>query len=840
MNKVEEIQVASDHPRKRSKISRACDCCRRKKVRCNAEYSANLMKVTKICTNCIKNNESCTFSRTPLKRGPSKGYIKDSEDDQASLIHSVASDTPLHPSPPSNSSSNSNLLTYSNNNSSTTIVANTPISSVNNPAQPSQSLPFPKMSKLVSSPFSNPSPNNPSSTGPNSSIPQIILPPIVGYPSKIHPQVQKLNDSSPSSPQPAYEVSKNTSPPLSGPFWKVPYEMPHANGENPNGFNRRRSSSIDSISSASTNGSRFPSLKPSISINSDVMSDSDDDFYSVRSHNRTNSMTNSRQTSTSPRNSVSSLSSLNGRMFKNLYIGGSGAPVQQYYQPGPQQLGSAPPQMPQQHQPQFSQGPIQFVPPPYKAPIASLESNLQVYYEHFHPTFPILPFNPKLLNVEDEKLGGLFNQSLHNLINFKHLNLNDHISVLQHIISLYPFNNSGIPLNDSTLIIFLSSFTLVNYAIILNGDMYCLGISTLQSILNQIKVLENFVDFVNETEKTKMNVSQLDYDNIQLYLPKLYYCIVILDNLYSISFGTQKVLPMNELIIFLTSNLKYLIPSEIRENNESMVYSSNIGIFNLSTIFTKIISCRNQFLIDHTKCLQQSNDTYNYVNEINQSQLSQSNTSQGRQGQIYEFHKYFIQLIHEKLDLCKYIYEINESQKNFNQGDIDDVYEIAMDNNVKFIRLIKKFTNTIMNFANFIGNSTSKETNLINPLLNISIGQLFKMIKLNKLIIDNLILFIKQTEGSQHEELLKRCVKINNDLSISFNLLNLNLINLQLGTISVNMIKNKIASYAINFTIPETGPTKENSVKSNLNSWNFEFAKTILPFIERENIDGWY
>jgi len=129
---------------------------------------------------------------------------------------------------------------------------------------------------------------------------------------------------------------------------------------------------------------------------------------------------------------------------------------------------------------------------------------------------------------------------------------------------------------------------------------------------------------------------------------------------------------------------------------------------------------------------------------------------------------------------------------------------------------------------------------LINPLLNISIGQLFKMIKLNKLIIDNLILFIKQTEGSQHEELLKRCVKINNDLSISFNLLNLNLINLQLGTISVNMIKNKIASYAINFTIPETGPTKENSVKSNLNSWNFEFAKTILPFIERENIDGWY
>lgn len=57
-------------PRKRSKVSRACDECRRKKIRCDAtgeEGDAN-------CSSCKRVGARCQFSRVPMKRGPSKGY----------------------------------------------------------------------------------------------------------------------------------------------------------------------------------------------------------------------------------------------------------------------------------------------------------------------------------------------------------------------------------------------------------------------------------------------------------------------------------------------------------------------------------------------------------------------------------------------------------------------------------------------------------------------------------------------------------------------------------------------------------------------------------------------
>ncbi|CDR41274.1 CYFA0S07e00144g1_1 [Cyberlindnera fabianii] len=62
--------------RKRSKVSRACDECRRKKVRCDAALDSSSTSVVKPCTNCTRNNETCSFERVPLKRGPSKGYVR--------------------------------------------------------------------------------------------------------------------------------------------------------------------------------------------------------------------------------------------------------------------------------------------------------------------------------------------------------------------------------------------------------------------------------------------------------------------------------------------------------------------------------------------------------------------------------------------------------------------------------------------------------------------------------------------------------------------------------------------------------------------------------------------
>ncbi|EEB06871.1 transcription factor [Schizosaccharomyces japonicus yFS275] len=59
-----------DHPPKEhKKVSRACDRCRHKKIRCDlsTDPSGNG------CANCVRNNMQCSFTHIPLKRGPSKG-----------------------------------------------------------------------------------------------------------------------------------------------------------------------------------------------------------------------------------------------------------------------------------------------------------------------------------------------------------------------------------------------------------------------------------------------------------------------------------------------------------------------------------------------------------------------------------------------------------------------------------------------------------------------------------------------------------------------------------------------------------------------------------------------
>ncbi len=56
-------------PRKRSKVSRACDECRRKKIKCDVQSDTD----DQPCSNCRRSNAQCLFSRVPQKRGPSKG-----------------------------------------------------------------------------------------------------------------------------------------------------------------------------------------------------------------------------------------------------------------------------------------------------------------------------------------------------------------------------------------------------------------------------------------------------------------------------------------------------------------------------------------------------------------------------------------------------------------------------------------------------------------------------------------------------------------------------------------------------------------------------------------------
>ncbi|KAI8334368.1 fungal-specific transcription factor domain-containing protein [Chlamydoabsidia padenii] len=63
--------MSSDHEEggnKRQRVSRACDLCRRKKIRCDG--------LIPICSNCNAFDLECTYKDTTKKRGPPKGYIE--------------------------------------------------------------------------------------------------------------------------------------------------------------------------------------------------------------------------------------------------------------------------------------------------------------------------------------------------------------------------------------------------------------------------------------------------------------------------------------------------------------------------------------------------------------------------------------------------------------------------------------------------------------------------------------------------------------------------------------------------------------------------------------------
>lgn len=952
-------------PRKRSKVSRACDLCRRKKVRCDAEYLTLLEKVTKVCKNCVKNDETCLFLRIPLKRGPSKNYIKDLEKKLESLAKPRAKsfDTatpdfgPPHARQP-------------------------PLPPVHRP------VPFPgHLHLLLALNIPNQPPQQaqhpPQNAPQGQQQAQIILPPLIGaytgpqyqnhqqipvsgsknhiLPPVVHAVKTGDGPLAPSSPRNSVngvlsqDVSKNlqktNSPPIQGPFWKVPYEMPGNNlsaalaadsgsGGSPaslaalpvflNGFNFARNNSVsnsntrrlsvDSISSSSTTGlrSRLPSLKPSLSVTSvdNGISDSDDDFYSVKSYRQLSQ-------SLSPRNSVSSLLSLNGRISKNLLFGNNqllasnsphlfpqsnnvahqqaypaqyvqyGAPGPVFhgaYQPqhfqvphgGPFQLHMHPQQHPQLHQVVQQVQPV-YLPMFSKVPVQSIDHNLQTYYASFHEYFPILPFGEKRLSralegalVDDHKLVvDLFNLSLNSLNNYRHHSINDNILLLHKTLAVYPFHHIGLKLNDHVIVLFLSSLVILNYAILLNGDIYSLGISLTASILNDFKVLEGFSDYVHEYNASYSSSGHwpdLDHDDIKLYLPKLYYCLFVIDNCYCLSFGIQSV--MNSNFDLLYKNLdRLLLPPDASKNR----YSS----FRISRMFNDLLAARNSSVFSRTLVKRYDRNWASLLSSVSSS--SSLSSQENDQPSQPHFSSLFITLVKDKYELFDYVIEIVTLFSNFKGDLVDDEFlETLHDYHLKLARLVKRLSLSIINLANYLSTLSSQQhlpksssTNsphsagannprnpsstinneLLNPFLNVSCGQSYRLIKLCKLLIDSLVNFFVDDS-----EMLSRCLKINNDLSIAFNLLISNLnstsskstsetggfVSYGLGSVSASIIKNKIESYNLSFNnlpIKVLGASDNLRIEKQTNnviSWKNDFFNTIVPFISKEDVDGWF
>lgn len=845
MNSPEQEDNSDPLPRKRSKVSRACDSCRRKKIRCDAEYLSTLQKVTKVCNNCVKNTDICTFSRIPLKRGPSKGYIRDLVDRMDDLAGPFSHHT--------------SVLKLANRPRlklvDTAQIQNTHLGV--SPPLPGTVVGAPSRTLLSGLLPTKPVLHRLAFTGlPSTTLP-IILPPLLG-PQPLAVTLAVPVKNGPNSPHSALVSitpdKDRMETRIQGPLWKVPYEMPGFDGlahSSPNGSGLSRRLSVDSISLILTTGSRsrLPSLKPLVSINSESgRSDSDDDYYSLGSRAYSQSL--------SPRNSVTSLSSLNGRMNKLLLL--NPTPVQPTFT-----FPLAPPL--------YSGGRMsQIVPGPVSVPLLSLEHNLHVYYAKFHENFPVLPFSESVMlrvvaNLLSDPSGQallvvqLFNTALNNLTHYQFVSLNNSIGLLRHFLSIYPFNHHGLAVKDDLLAVVFASLVIINYTVLINGDVYSLGIAMTAAVFNDFKVLENFADLCRGSS------TQFDPDDIQVYLPRLYLWLYVIDNCYCLSFGCLSLLAGN--FDLLASNLPRLFPS----GASGMPFHHNIQA---AKIINNLVKLRGDAVF--ASCLT---PRYNSHWSVDSSSPSSPRSS------IPNFASLFVNLIKDKYELFDYLVEVFnylkdapvEANGDDNDAD-DDFYDNSYDYQLKFSRLIKKLTQSILNFANYIStiysqaNSASGGRNasydLINPFFNISFGQSFKLIKSCKLLVDSLL------EHVNDNELLTRSVKINNDLSIAFNLLvsnlnnNLNAIsnaktalNSQapqnpnaapasieavnvsgLGLTSISLISNKLDLYNLTFNnVPSSvNGSKNGKRKKNLSLWKHEFMNTTISFVVREDIDGWF
>ncbi|KAI7878775.1 hypothetical protein K492DRAFT_238377 [Lichtheimia hyalospora FSU 10163] len=68
----DSLQRDNRTPQKRPRKERACDRCRRKKIRC--DYSQAHAELP--CSSCRSYGTMCTFNEAARKRGPSKGYVE--------------------------------------------------------------------------------------------------------------------------------------------------------------------------------------------------------------------------------------------------------------------------------------------------------------------------------------------------------------------------------------------------------------------------------------------------------------------------------------------------------------------------------------------------------------------------------------------------------------------------------------------------------------------------------------------------------------------------------------------------------------------------------------------
>jgi hypothetical protein len=867
-------------PRKRSKISRACDSCRRKKVRCDGEFSTSDSRVLKPCTNCEKNHSECAFLRVPMKRGPLKGYIRDLEErleharprKQSSGTNGAAGAAFMLPASESSTLSDTDAAKAGGLGSPTAPqngrakgssgslapeaaaprfgVSASPVgplpfmhhsrhnSSLPPPIVP-HLAPLPPMGGSPATPTGQPGPHS-GPTGP------IVLPPLAAFgafgaygahsalPSMAGVPSLARPAGSP-APQPPFGPAQpvpsmgNKSPPIQGPFWKVPYEMPSVSD---------RRSSVESISlaaSAVSDGSLrlLRSRLPVRTASGDTaLSDSDDDYYLV------NSFSHSSQ-SVSPRASVSLLSSLNGRL--------SGVKVQ-LHAPHDEQFPPAPPPPPPQGQSQafFASQPkvptFQFGALPYQPKhspgwgglgfpsahsshsslsshpglleqlqrgweeqrelkerarerererelqwqgrtqpaLALLREGLDAYYQHFHATLALLPSQPHLeqllatLPATATPFVELLNVALHNLVHFRRTALGDYVRVLTELVALYPFDLRS----EALVVVFFLALMLTNYAVVMRGEFHLVGLSVVSGMLSDLRVLEG------AAAAPSLGAHLLDL--LVVFLPRVYVAAVLLLVVHALGFATQRSVSPLERGLLAQPDLALWAASPC------------LGVVPL---LVELLALRDAPL-----------------RELRRHVAQRLDAAAQRGGAAAALSVWaFLELTRCKLAVLDYLDEIALD------SNLDG--EALHDHHLKLCRIVKGLASAIAQVA-----ANVQGAPVASPLTGLAVCQLYKLIKLSKMITDSV------TRTTNDCDLLTRCVKIHNDLLGSYSLLNASLCSPLpvLGPVALVMCRSRLEQFQLDFSAP-VAKTAARGVQA----WRAEHA-LVTQFVDREAVEGWY
>lgn len=833
--------------------------CRRKKIKCDGEYVASLGKVTKTCTNCLKNTDVCTFSRIPLKRGPSKGFARE-------LASNADKYGPTHHTlvmrldrPRSKSVDIVAEADLENAASATNATRATPVENGDSGHRGSATSETPSLSSPHTNPFARfqpgplpdsaharPGPPEWSQLGTKPALHRvaygpaqpIILPPLLGTLPLTQPVKMAvplgMAPGGPGMPLPA-DIKQNTTR-IQGPLWKVPYEMPTSStaattsppGAGSRGFDLRRLS-VDLISSVLSVGLRLrlPSLKPLASASSDL--ESEDDYLLARSRGLL--------ASASPRNSILSLSSLTGRVAHQLSLGPSPGPES----PKPSPAGNA------GHVGgggYVSSAPTNGSPGLLNPRVGLWEHCVRVYYSKFHPSMPILPHSEQRLmqivatasqSPQTTRVSHALEVALANLVSYPVVPLESLIDLLRHVLSLYPFSIHNVGASDDILTLMFASVVLISYTILLNGDFYLAGIALAASVFTDFKVLENFCSLDSSTV--------LDPDDIHLYLPRLYLCLSVIDGCHSLSFGCQAILADNFAI--LADNFDRL-----------KVKDAGLTTFRVAAVFNALVLARKASVLH-----------FQNAGAASTPAVAPALPSVDPAGQ--EFPLMLLSLLRSKVDLADYLRSFQRGLTSQPAEDLDDLYDSFYDYQFKLTRLTKKVSQALLNYINCVSSIYSLKPpanfELVNPFFNMVYGQCFKLIKLCKTLVDSLVLM------SSDNEITSRGQKITKDLSIAYNLLTSNLANhvnaisalrnllsmgrmtpltpgiadrseaIGLGSTSLGIISSKLEFYNLKFTTPPPEMDESgNSRDKKLVAWKRELTNAVKTYVIREDIDGWY